>query len=40
MSATDGSVSAPLSIAELHERLTSHVYSMYMNYSFLIKGGV
>jgi hypothetical protein len=41
MSAADrGSAGAPLSVAELQERIALHVYAMYMNYAFLIKGGV
>jgi hypothetical protein len=30
----------PLTTAEFHERISGHVYTLYMNYSFLTKGGV
>jgi len=33
-------IATPLSANELRQRLSSHMYTLYMNYSFLIKGGV
>lgn len=33
-------IGGPLSFSELQRRLSSHVYTLYMNYAFLIKSGV
>jgi len=30
----------PVHFSDLQQRLSGHIYSLYMNYSFLIKGGV